>query len=268
MPELPEVEVVRRQLAKKWLRRTIEKVWVGKASYFFLTPPERLKRSLERRKIVALTRHGKYLSCLFDDGGTLLFHLGMTGQVTMAETPRDAHVHMQWTLSDGGVATFRDVRKFGKVEWLPSGAVSSRQEKLGPDALVIELAAFEGALKKRKAPIKQSLLDQGVLAGVGNIYADEALFRARVHPLTPSATLTPTQTKKLLKEIQDLLNESISRGGSTINDYIHPDGELGGFQNFHKVYGKDGERCPRCRGTIERIVLGGRGTHYCAGCQR
>jgi formamidopyrimidine-DNA glycosylase len=268
MPELPEVEVVRAQLLRCWLRRTITQVWVGAPSYYFLTQPEDLKKKLEKRRIDDLTRHGKYLSCVFDNGGTLLFHLGMTGQVTMSFPKRDPHVHMQWRLNDGGVVTFRDVRKFGKVEWLPKGCSSPRQEKLGPDALVIDLPTFESGLSGRKIPIKQALLDQGILAGVGNIYADEALFRAKLHPLTPALTLTRGQLKKLLLEVQKLLRESIANGGSTLNDYIHPDGELGGFQNFHHVYGKAGERCPRCKATIERVTVGGRGTHFCPRCQR
>lgn len=267
MPELPEVEVTRRELQAEWEGQTIENVWAGRPSYFFLTPPRVLKKRLQGRTTLSLRRHGKYILAGLDDGSELLCHLGMTGRITAEPIARDEHVHLVLELTRGQI-TFRDVRKFGKVEWIASGTSSPRLDKLGPDALDIGPAAFHAALAARRAPIKAALLSQDVLAGVGNIYADEALFAARIAPTRPSASLSSTETRLLLGIVKRLLGKAIESGGSTINDYLKPSGELGGFQDFHRVYGKTGEKCSRCGAIILRQVLAGRSTHYCAKCQR
>lgn len=268
MPELPEVEVVGRALRRAWVGRTIEHVWVGPPSYFFTTPPGVLRKRLLHARVESLVRHGKYLFAGFSDRSRLLLHLGMTGQLTMSVVPKDPHVHLVLRFDDGGIATFRDVRKFGKVEWLAPGRISRREEVLGPDALMIEVGAFRKALEGRRAPLKTLLLDQSVLAGVGNIYADEALYRAKLSPLRAGSSLAPRDASRLLECVRGILEESVASGGSTINDYLKADGELGGFQDFHRVYGKTGEPCPRCRTAIARVVLGGRSSHYCPRCQR
>jgi len=267
MPELPEVEVTRRELLPAWEGQRIVSVWASRPNYFFLTPPTVLKRRLEGRKTLTLRRHGKYILASLDDGSELLCHLGMTGRITAERIARDQHVHLILELTRGRI-TFRDVRKFGKVEWIAKGASSPRLDKLGPDALDIGPAAFQAALARRRTPIKAALLSQDVLAGVGNIYADEALFSARIGPRRPSSSLSPVEARRLLKVVRTLLERAIQSGGSTINDYLKPSGELGGFQDFHRVYGKTGQRCPRCRGEIVREVLGGRSTHHCPSCQR
>jgi len=266
MPELPEVEVTRRELQSAWEGQTIVGVWTARPNYFFVTPPRVLKQRLPGRKTVALRRHGKYLLARLDDGSDLLCHLGMTGRITAEPMAKDAHVHLVLELTRGRI-TFRDVRKFGKVEWIAAGKSSARLDKLGPDALTIEPAAFHAALLTRRAPIKASLLAQDVLAGVGNIYADEALFSAKIDPRRPSASLSVAESRRLLGVVQRLLAKAIEKGGSTINDYLKPSGELGGYQNFHRVYGKAGEECPRCGTLIARRVLGGRSTHHCPTCQ-
>ena len=267
MPELPEVEVTRRELLAPWEGQKIRRVWAAPDSYFFLTPPRTLRARLEGRRTLALERHGKYILALLDDGSRLLCHLGMTGRITAEPIARDEHVHLVLELGKGKI-TFRDVRKFGKVEWIPPGSSSPRLDKLGPDALAIRPAAFHAALTTRRAPIKASLLSQEVLAGVGNIYADEALFSAKIAPTRVSASLSPAEAKRLLGIVQRLLEKAIASGGSTINDYLKPSGELGGFQDFHRVYGKTGEKCPRCGTLILRQVLAGRSTHHCPSCQR
>jgi len=267
MPELPEVEVTRRELARKWEGQTIVDVWTGRASYFFLTPPRLLARHLAGKKTLTLERHGKYLLANLDDGSRLLCHLGMTGRITAERIERDPHVHLVLELRRGRI-TFRDVRKFGKVEWIAPGASSPRLDKLGPDALDIRPAVFAAALRKRRAPIKTALLSQDVLAGVGNIYADEALFAAKIAPTRPSASLSLPEARRLLVLVKRLLEKAIASGGSTVNDYLRPSGELGGFQDFHRVYGKAGEACPRCGTPILRLVLSGRSTHHCPTCQR
>jgi formamidopyrimidine-DNA glycosylase len=266
MPELPEVEVTRRQVARILKKSVIVDVWTSAPSYFFVSSPTVIRRRLLGRRVQDLTRRGKYLLAELDDGSRLLLHLGMTGQLTTQPSELD-HVHLVLTLDSGKVITFRDVRKFGKVEWIAPGQSSTRLDKLGPDALLIKPAQFYARLSKRKIPLKQALLDQSVLAGVGNIYADEALFQAKLSPLRSSQSLSGPEARRLLNEVQKVLRASIEHGGSTINDYLKPDGKSGGFQNWHRVYGRTGEPCSKCGSPIVRIVLGGRSTHYCTSCQ-
>ncbi len=268
MPELPEVEVTRRQISRAWKGRVIERVWTAKSSYFFLTPPALLRRRLAGRRTLELTRHGKYILAHLDDGARLLLHLGMTGQLTALPLVQDGHVHFIAHITGGACVSFRDVRKFGKLEYIPPGKTSERLERLGPDALLIEPDDFHAGLRKRSIPIKTALLTQSILAGVGNIYADEALFSARIRPTKPARNLSRRDTDRLLEHIKDILERSIAGGGSTINDYLKPDGRLGGYQDFHQVYGKRGEPCPSCDGSIAWISLGARSTHYCPRCQR
>lgn len=268
MPELPEVETVRRQLARIWEGQTIVQVEAAASNYFFVSSPALLKKRLVGRKTLALRRHGKYLVAEFDDSSRLLLHLGMTGQFVAHALPQDGHVHLVLHLSGQRMISFRDVRKFGKVEWIAARKSSARLDKLGPDALEVSVAHLRSVLSKRRVAIKSAILDQGVLAGVGNIYADEALFAARIHPTRPAHLLSLAETKRLHAEIIQVLLRSLEQGGSTINDYMRPDGELGGFQDWHQVYGKTAEPCPRCKKPLSRIVLGGRGTHYCEKCQR
>jgi len=268
VPELPEVETVRRQLESVLLGAQIERVTTSRANYFFVTPPQTLRARLVGRTVQQLTRHGKYLIAHLDDDTRLLMHLGMTGQFVAKELPRDEHVHVVVHLSKQRCLTLRDVRKFGKVEWIGAGKESRRLAKLGPDALTISAEELLGRLKGRKVAIKTAILDQNVWAGVGNIYADEGLYRARLSPLRSASSLRKSQVVKLVTEIQELLRQAIAHGGSTINDYLKPDGELGGFQDFHQVYGKTGQPCPRCGHLIARTVLAGRSTHYCSSCQK
>lgn len=267
MPELPEVEVTRRELQAPWEGQKILRVWAAPNNYFFLTPPRTLRARLEGKKTLSLERHGKYILANLDDGSRLLCHLGMTGRITAEPIARDEHVHLVLELTRGKI-TFRDVRKFGKVEWIAEGSSSPRLDKLGPDALTIHPTAFHAALAARRAPIKASLLSQEVLAGVGNIYADEALFSAKIAPTRASSSLSAVESKRLLGIVQRLLQKAIASGGSTINDYLKPSGELGGFQDFHRVYGKAGEECSRCGTAIVRLSLAGRSTHHCPNCQR
>lgn len=268
MPELPEVETVRRQLATVLVGARIERVVTSRSNYFFVTPPRTLRARLVGRTVQQLTRHGKYLIAHFDDDTRLLLHLGMTGQFVAKELPHDEHVHVVVHLSQRRIVTLRDVRKFGKVEWIGVGKESPRLAKLGPDALTTSPDELMMRLKGRKVAIKTALLDQNIWAGVGNIYADEGLYRSQMSPLKSASTLRKTQVTTLVAEIQSLLRQAIAHGGSTINDYLQPDGELGGFQDFHQVYGKTGLPCPSCGSPIARTVLGGRSTHYCSICQK
>jgi formamidopyrimidine-DNA glycosylase len=292
MPELPEVEVTRRQLAPLLVGRTVAAVSTGADSYFFLTPPAELRRRLPRRRFEALDRVGKYLLARLDSGERLLLHLGMTGQLFgagassvrlmsatagAALTPQqqgqrfrpDRHTHLRLRFADGGPDVFfRDVRKFGKVQLLGEGERSARLQRLGADALLARADRLHAATRRRRAAIKAVLLDQSVLAGVGNIYADEALFLAGVRPTRPALRLSRDECRALAAALRRVLRRSIASGGSSISDFVRPDGSDGRYQDERRVYDRAGQPCRRCRATIRRLVIGGRSAHFCPRCQR
>ncbi len=291
MPELPEVEVTRRQIEKVLVGRTVRGVVTTRKSYFFITPPGELRTRLVGRRVVALNRHGKYLVAELDDGSRLLLHLGMTGQLFAAgaRSPRllsaerratlspekaaafepDQHTHLVLSFDEPGPNLyFRDVRKFGKVAWIARGKPNGRLEKLGIDALEATGDALYDATRTRSLAIKSVLLDQGVLAGVGNIYADEALFLAGIRSKRRARTLTREECERIAVAVRKVLRRSITRGGSSIDDYVRPDGSDGGYQTECFVYGRTGEPCRTCKTPIRRIVVGQRSTHFCPECQR
>jgi formamidopyrimidine-DNA glycosylase len=291
MPELPEVEVTRRRIAPLLVGRRVASVRTTRSSYFFVTPPARLRRALGGRRIEALSRRGKYLLAELDDGQRLLLHLGMTGQLfadsaksvrllsatggsslppeAQAGFRTDTHTHLTLEFEDGGEAVhFRDVRKFGKVQLLRPGEACARLDKLGVDALEASGNALFEASRGRRVPVKTLLLDQGVLAGVGNIYADEALFVAAISPRRASQRLSAEQCDRLVAAAQQVMLRSIETGGSSISDYVQPDGSDGRYQDERRAYGRTGEACSRCGTPIKRIVLAQRATHYCPACQR
>lgn len=290
MPELPEVEVTRRRLAPILVGRRIERVETTKDSYFFLTKPKELERRLTGRTVVRLDRHGKYLLAMLDDGDRLLLHLGMTGQLfgsgatsvrlfsaktrsalspeAVREFEPDAHTHLRLHFRDGGPSVlFRDVRKFGKVCLLRAGVPDPRLEKLGVDALTATGETLFAASRARKIPIKTLLLDQGVIAGIGNIYADEALFLAKVRPTRSARRVTSRECETIVTAAKRVMNRSIETGGSSISDYVTPDGSDGGYQHERRVYARKGLPCLVCKTPIRRIVIATRSTHYCPDCQ-
>jgi formamidopyrimidine-DNA glycosylase len=180
----------------------------------------------------------------------------------------DEHTHLVLRFSDGGASVlFRDVRKFGKCALVAPGKRHPRLRHLGTDALVIDGAALMAATRRRRVAVKALLLDQSVLAGVGNIYADEALYRAGIRPTRPASRLTRDDCEQLAKCVRAVLTRAIELGGSSISDYLRPDGSDGGFQHERRVYGRGGEPCHRCKTPIRRIVIGQRSTHYCPTCQ-
>ncbi len=290
MPELPEVEVTRRLLGPRVVGRRIQSVRCGPPSYFFLTPPRRLVVALTGQAITSLERQGKYLLMGLEQGQRLLLHLGMTGQLFMAgavsprlmslashATPdtqrgagaRDPHTHLELEFEDGPPGLrFRDVRKFGKVRLLAPGQSDARLEKLGRDALQADGELLFTQARRRSVPVKTLLLDQGVLAGVGNIYADEALFLSGIRPTRGARRVTRKEYLVLAENVQRVLARSIETGGSSISDFIAPDGSDGQFQKERKVYAREGEACPTCSATIVRTVIGQRSSHYCPACQR
>ena len=289
MPELPEVEVTRRRLAPLLVGRVIDRVDTTPDSYFFITKPAQLKKRLVGRTVSALNRHGKYLLAELDDGDRLLLHLGMTGQlfssaVTSArlfsakarslapDAPRefkaDLHTHLSLHFADGGPSVlFRDVRKFGKVALIKAGKDDARLDKLGVDALIATGSALFESARARKIPIKSLLLDQGVIAGIGNIYADEALFIANVRPTRSSRRVTAKECEAIVAAAKQVMERSIETGGSSISDYVSPDGTDGGYQNERRVYARKGLPCLICSTPIRRVVIATRSTHYCPECQ-
>jgi formamidopyrimidine-DNA glycosylase len=291
VPELPEVEVTRRRIAPHLVGRRIERVHTTRPSYFFVTPPARLRRALAGRTVEQVDRHGKYLLATLDDRARLVLHLGMTGQLFAAgaSSPRllsataraslapeaqlafrpDAHTHLRFEFADGAPEVyFRDTRKFGKVLWLAGGQPHPRLARLGVDALEVDGALLFAATRKRRTAIKNLLLDQSIIAGVGNIYADEALFLARVRPKRAAARVTRSECDAIARGIQQVLRRSIETGGSSISDYVAPDGSDGEYQSERRVYARRGEPCSVCGTPIVRVVVGARGTHYCPRCQR
>jgi formamidopyrimidine-DNA glycosylase len=291
MPELPEVETTRRRIGPLLVGRRIERIETTAPSYFFLTPPAELKRALEGRRIESLDRIGKYLVAGLEGGSRLLLHLGMTGQLfssqatsvrLLSATARaslapeeqrsfepDLHTHLQLRFDGGGPQVyFRDVRKFGKVQWLAPGERNARLDRLGTDALVLTGEDLFEACRGRKAAIKAILLDQSIAAGVGNIYADEALFMAGVRPGRAAGRVTRRECDAIADALHRVLLRSIETGGSSISDYVAPDGADGSYQDERKVYGRAGEPCRECAQPIKRQIVAQRSTHYCARCQR
>jgi formamidopyrimidine-DNA glycosylase len=291
LPELPEVEVTRRRIAPYLVGRRVRRLRTTRPSYFFVTPPARLRRAVAGREVASLERVGKYLRARLDDESQLVLHLGMTGQLfsagasslrLLSATARaalppevqvrfrpDAHTHLRFEFEDEGPEVYlRDARKFGKVLWLAPGQEHPRLARLGTDALQMDGASLFTATRKRKVAIKSLLLDQAVIAGVGNIYADEALFLARVRPTRRAERVTRREAEAILESLQRVLRRSIETGGSSISDYVAPDGSDGAYQSERRVYARSGEPCTVCGVPIVRTVLGQRGTHYCPGCQR
>ena len=276
MPELPEVETVRRQLAPVIEGRTIVAVHLARAD--LRRPfPRHFARRLAGRRVERLERRAKYLTAWLDDGAVLLIHLGMSGRllVDAEETGAEAkHDHVRIDLDDGHRVTFRDPRRFGLMDLVAGKALAtdSRLAGLGPEPLsdAFTGAALAAALAGRQMAVKTALMDQTTVAGLGNIYACEALFRARISPLRPAAEVTRRETVALVRAIKAVLEEAIAAGGSTLRDHQLPAGGSGYFQHRFAVYGREGLPCPGCTCAegIRRIVQGGRSTFFCAKRQR
>ena len=258
VPELPEVEVTRRRLAPRLVGRTIAEARTTGPSYFFLTPPARLARGLCGRRVDRLQRVGKYLVATLDDGQRLLLHLGMTGDLGTTRERPDVHTHLLLRFDDRGPdVAFRDVRKFGKAQLLGPGQPSARLDRLGVDALAASAEVLREAARRRRAPIKSVLLDQSLLAGVGNIYADEALYLSGIRPSRPARRLAGREWALLAEAVKRVLRRAIARGAGYAE---RPDA--------FRVYGRGGEPCRRCGTAIARRMIAQRSSHYCPHCQR
>jgi formamidopyrimidine-DNA glycosylase len=282
MPELPEVETIARGLDKRVAQDWIESVWLGEKPEPLKSPAKEIAAVLEHSRIAGVRRVGKHI--VFDleraprkgkgkpqPHGQWIVHLGMTGRMQVAE-PGDEllkHTHAVLKLKSGRELRFVDPRRFGRLavvrlqESTPTGFAAPGDEPLDSQA-----DRFIELFRKRNTPIKSALLNQKLLSGVGNIYADESLFRAGIRPRRHASSLTREQLRKLHVAVKEVLNEAIALGGSSVSDYVDADGQEGFFQLQHRVYGREGEPCLVCETPIKRIVIAGRSSHYCPHCQR
>lgn len=274
MPELPEVENVRQSLAALVVGKTVagvncnwEKILIGGCDYF--------EQTLAGRTIIGVDRRGKYLLVRFDQGVTMVSHLRMEGKYQLAPTPDTAKprfLHVWFDFTDGSQLRYLDMRKFGRMQLCQTGtetAVVPGLAKMGPEPVATDFKAadFYAKLQKRRLAIKSVILDQSVVAGVGNIYADETFWRAKINPQQPACTLTRAEALRLHDQIIQVLAASIELGGTTVHTFVNANGATGGFQDHLRVYGQEGTPCPVCGTTIVKIKVGQRGTHYCPHCQ-
>lgn len=285
MPELPEVETVRRGLAPALVGRRIKRAQTKRADLRFPFP-ERFAARLKGRTVETLDRRAKYLLAHLDNGQVWITHLGMTGRWSIigakqqpgdfyyAEPPNPTHTHVIVELEEGGRLEFNDPRRFGYMDLIAEGELDAHPyfKGLGPEPLSNDF--HEGHLKKafagKKTPIKAALLDQRVVAGLGNIYVVEALHRAHIAPTKLAGRVSAKRLERLFHAIRAVLEEAIEAGGSTLSDYAGVDGAQGQMQHRFRVYDREGEPCPTpdCGGTIQRLVQGGRSTFWCPRCQR
>jgi len=273
MPELPEVETVRRALELELSGRTISAVRGRSISMRRPLDVEHLAAILTGRRFATPRRRGKYLLIELDRPGTLLNHLGMSGRLTITDgdAPVLPHTHLVLELDDGRELRFVDPRRFGLMVWLPPGA-----ERTDPSLAALGIEPLDPGLerslppllKARRAPLKSLLLDQHLVAGIGNIYAVEALWRAGIRPTRPGHRTSIGRLERLAHEVRSVLGEAVEQGGTTIRDYATPDGNFGYFAIQLTTYGRQGRRCLRCDGTLRADVIGGRTTAWCPHCQR
>ncbi|MEX2301570.1 MAG: bifunctional DNA-formamidopyrimidine glycosylase/DNA-(apurinic or apyrimidinic site) lyase [Bryobacterales bacterium] len=267
MPELPEVETIIRGLSRKLIGRRIANVefpWPG----LVVGDVDETTRQLRGQRIHDIHRHGKYIVVELSRArkrSCLVIHLRMTGNLLINGEP-GPYTRGILYFEGGPVLVYHDIRKFGRWQWSPE--LPPRLPELGPDPLDISDAEFLVRVRSRRAMAKALLLDQEFLRGLGNIYADEALFRAGIHPRTNTAGLGPTRAHRLWTAIREVLNDAIAQGGSTISNYVDSNGSEGYFQLSTFVYGKTGEKCKKCKSAIRRIIVASRSTHFCPRCQR
>jgi len=274
MPELPEVETVVRGLKGVLPGRRIVEVRLGKTD--FIEDPVALGQHLPGLQIASVRRMGKFivLDLVGANGNaqefTLLIHLGMTGQIVTCApaAPIAPHTHAFFALDDGREMRYTDIRRFGQMRILTDAAREKALGKLGIDPLEGSRAEFIKSIGGRRRHVKALLLDQHVMRGMGNIYTDESLFRARIHPKRLGSNLSGDELQKLHKVVQAVLNEAIRLRGSSISDYVDSEGRRGEFQLRHRVYHREGKKCLRCGTTIRRAIVAGRSSYFCPSCQR
>jgi formamidopyrimidine-DNA glycosylase len=281
MPELPEVETVARGLRRAILGRRILSVTLGKTD--FIDDPAALEQNLPGRQIEAVERYGKFMLLRLSAAhgetrvatngdaspASLLVHLGMTGQIAPAPAaqPLEKHTHVCLLLDDGRELRYTDPRRFGRIAYLTKASLAEELTGFGADPLEVSKEEFADRICGRRARIKALLLDQSVLRGVGNIYADESLWRARIHPARLGAKLNRKQAQTLRRVLQDILQKAIVLRGSSISDFLDAEGEPGEYQRHHRAYGREGKNCFRCKTLIRRAIVAGRSSYFCPRCQ-
>ena len=283
MPELPEVETVRRGLAPAMEGAVIARTEVNRPDLRWPFP-QGMGARLTGRRVLRLGRRSKYVLCDLDSGATLIIHLGMSGRMTVSGDPlgqfhrdhpaRQAHDHVVLHMENGARITFNDARRFGAMDLCPTEATEDHWliRDLGPEPLGngFDAEYLSARLAGRAMPIKSALLDQKIVAGLGNIYVCEALHRAGISPLRKAGRISAARTRALVPIIRDVLTEAIASGGSSLRDHRQADGELGYFQHNFRVYDREGAPCAKemCGGTVRRVVQSGRSSFYCPVCQR
>jgi formamidopyrimidine-DNA glycosylase len=281
MPELPEVETVARGLQKSVAGRRIVSVRLGKTD--FIDDPAALEQELPGRQIEKVERYGKFMLLRLSARGnaiagsengdagaaSLLVHLGMTGQLApyAAEQPYAKHTHVWFGLDDGRELRYTDPRRFGRMAYLTGALLAEELTAFGADPLLVSAEEFASRIRSRNAQIKALLLDQSVLRGVGNIYADESLWRAKIHPMRRGTELSTKQVQLLRRVLQDVLRKAILARGSSISDFLDAEGQPGEYQRHHRAYGREGKRCYRCGAAIRRVIVAGRSSYFCPKCQ-
>jgi len=270
MPELPEVETIARGLNQRIGGDVIESIWLGSKPEPLKSSASEIAAALQSRKIAAVRRSGKHI--VFDleslgektNNAQWIVHLGMTGSLLVCtpDSDREKHTHAVLRLASGRELRFVDPRRFVRLSVIEKFAAP------GAEPLDISFENFAALFRGRKTPIKSALLNQSLLSGVGNIYADEALFRAGIRPRRRATSLTRNDLRKLHQALKRVLREAIRLGGSSISDYVDSNGHEGYFQIKHRVYGREGKPCLVCKAPIKRIVIAGRSSHYCPKCQR
>lgn len=272
MPELPEVETLAREFQKKLPGQTVSAVFVFRKTRVFKISSEILQKELPGKRIEGVSRRGKFLVLNLRGGSFLTFHLGMTGRLVWAAEAGKDDPHLHLGLEFEGIPEkllFRDIRRFGSIHfWTKAGPEPAGIKRLGEDPFKIAAAEFIKIFKSRKGRIKSLLLNQTLVAGLGNIYADESLFRSGLDPRRRPFRIPGAKLGTLCLAVHEVLKEAIRSGGSSIDDYVRSDGSAGGFQKHHRVYGKAGSACGSCGTAIRRIVLGGRSSFFCPKCQQ
>ena len=288
MPELPEVETIARGLAKRVTGDVVESVWLGQKREPLKSPAAEIVTVLEHSRIALVRRMGKHIVFELDRVGRVIssgnghkfrnagggarttaqwiVHLGMTGRLQVCDPQAEVanHTHAILRLSSGRELRFVDPRRFGRLSVASAGDFDAT----GVEPLEVDLERFVELFRGRKTPMKSALLNQKLLRGVGNIYADESLFRAGIRPLRQAAKISRERFVTLHAAVKQVLREAIKLGGSSVSDYVNADGEEGFFQLRHRVYGREGEPCLVCKTPIRRIVIAGRSSHYCPKCQK
>lgn len=274
MPELPEVETVARGLQISVAGRRIVSVKLRKTD--FIDDPVALERELPGSTIARIERFGKFMLLRLGPGmvstesRALLVHLGMTGNLAphFAEQALDKHTHVMLGLDDGRELRYTDARRFGRMAYLAGETLAAELLRFGAEPLEVTEKEFAERIRGSKARVKALLLDQSVLRGVGNIYADESLWSAGIHPAKAGEKLTAKEAKRLRRALQKILKKAIEMRGSSIADFVDAEGRPGDYQRHHKAYGREDEKCSRCGRGIKRIIVAGRSSFFCPGCQR